>query len=132
MYALAQLPPNEAQPGNSGVSGLGHRPLHVEMKNRFGTAGPFLGQPPPAGAACARAAVSHHAVANEIDVDVLVGRPMALEIVEEGGPVRLEAVHLKIAQWEREAVVDTDQRRHVLSQLLCQPFGDFASSPVFA
>ncbi len=42
------------------------------MKDRFGAAGSFLGQPPPAGAACARTAISHRAVANEIDVDVLV------------------------------------------------------------
>jgi hypothetical protein len=31
---------------------------------------------------------------------------MAPEVVEEGGPVRLEAMHLEIAQCEREAVVD--------------------------
>jgi hypothetical protein len=43
-------------------------------------------------------AVSHDTVANKIDVDVLVGRPVELEIVEEGGPVELEAMHLEIAQ----------------------------------
>jgi hypothetical protein len=57
---------------------------------------------------------------------------MALEIVKEGGPVGLEAMHLEIPQGERETVIDPDQRRHVLSQPLDQPFDDSASGPVFA
>ena len=73
------------------------------------------------------------AVADEIDVGViLVGRPMALEIVEEGGPVGLQSMRLEIAQRKREAVVDADQRGRVLGQPFHQPFGDAASRPVFA
>jgi hypothetical protein len=56
------------------------------------------------------------AIADEIDVDVLVGRPMALEIVEEGGPIGLEAIRLEIAQREGKAVVDTYQRGGILGQ----------------
>jgi hypothetical protein len=41
-----------------------------------------------------------------------------LEIMEEGGPVRFEAMHLEIAQREGQALVDADQHRHVLSQPL--------------
>jgi hypothetical protein len=57
---------------------------------------------------CARA-LSADALAHEIDIGVIVvGRPMALEIVEEGGPVWLEAMRLEIAQREREAMIDAD------------------------
>jgi hypothetical protein len=49
----------------------------------------------------ARSAIAHRAVANEIDIGVvLVSRPMPLEIVEERRPVRFEAMHLEIAQRE--------------------------------
>ena len=41
-------------------------------------------------------------------------------------------MHLEIAQRERKAVVDADQRRHVLGQPFHQPFGDAAPRPVFA
>lgn len=34
-----------------------------------------------------RRAVAEGTFPNEIDVDVLAGRPMALKIVEDGGPV---------------------------------------------
>jgi len=30
--------------------------------------------------------IAHDAVADEVDIDVLIGRPMALEVVEESGP----------------------------------------------
>ena len=43
---------------------------------------------------------------------------MALEIVEKGGPVGRELVHLEIAQGEREPVIDSDQRRRILGQPL--------------
>jgi hypothetical protein len=84
-----------------------------------------------ASGSCARTTISYRAVANEIDVNVLVGRPMMLEIIEEGWPVRLEAMNLEIAQREREAVIDADQRRHVLGQSLYQPFCNPAPGPIF-
>jgi hypothetical protein len=34
---------------------------------------------------------------DEIDVDVFIGRRVPLKIIEEGGPVRLEGMRLKIA-----------------------------------
>ena len=49
---------------------------------------------------------------------------MTLEIIEEGGPVRLEAVFLEIAQWERKTVVDANQCRSVFRQSFDKPFRD--------
>ena len=37
---------------------------------------------------------------------IVVGRPVVLEIVEKGWPVRLEGMHLEIAQRKREAAGD--------------------------
>ena len=83
------------------------------MKDRFRSARALLSQPPPAGTAGARRPVAHETIADEIDIGVvIVGRPVALEIVEERGPVRLESMHLEIAQRKRKAVVDADQRGH--------------------
>ncbi|MFZ0459404.1 MAG: hypothetical protein WAM17_13355, partial [Rhodoplanes sp.] len=113
------------------MGGFRHRSLHIELENGLRATGTLLGQPPPAGMAHARRAVATQAVANEIDVDILVGRPMALEIVEEGGPVGLQAMPLEVAQRKRKAVVDADQCGLVFGQLVYQPFGDTTSRPVF-
>ena len=86
-----------------------HRSLNVEVKHRFRAAGALLRQAPPARIASASGAIAHHALADEIDIGVVVvGRPMALEIVEEGGPVGLEAMRLEIAKWKRKAMIDAD------------------------
>lgn len=46
---------------------------------------------------------------HEVDIGViLIGRPMALEIVEEGRPVGRKPVGLEIMQGERKAVIDAD------------------------
>ena len=85
MHAVAQPLADEAQPGNAGMGGFRHRSLHVEMKDGFRAAGPLVGQAPPAGIAHARRAIPGDAIAHEIDMDViLVRRPMAVEIIEEG------------------------------------------------
>lgn len=77
--------------------------------------------------------VAHRAVAHEIDGGlVLVGRPVALEVIEKGRPVGRQAVGLEIPQWKGEPVVDTDQCRPVFGEPLDQPFGDSAPRPVFA
>jgi hypothetical protein len=55
---------------------------------------------------------------------------MTLEIIQEGRPVGLQAICLEIAQREREAVVDADQRWQVFCQPFEQPFGDALSGPV--
>ena len=58
------------------------------MKDRFRPARALLGQPPPAGIALAFRAFAADARADEFDIGVvLIGRPMAMEIIEEGGPV---------------------------------------------
>jgi hypothetical protein len=55
---------------------------------------------------------------------VFVGWPVALEIVEEGGPIWLELMDLEIAQRKRETMVDADPHWSILSQPLDQPFGE--------
>ena len=123
---------DKAQPGNPGMGGFRDRPLHIEMENGFSATGAFLGQPPPASIAHARRAIARRALADKINVGViLVGRPMALEIVEEGGPIVLQSMHLEVAQRKRKAVVDADQRGQVLGQLVDQPFGNPTPRPVF-
>ena len=103
------------------------------MKHRLGATGAFLGKPPPAGVAGTRGAFAEHSLAHEIDIGVVVvSRPVKLEIVEEGGPVGFEAMRLEIAQRERKAVIDADQRWRVLSEPLDQPFGDAAPRSIFA
>src|ERR1035437_4431166 len=99
------------------MGGFRHRSLYVEMKDRFGTTRALLGQPSPARVPHAHRAVTYGAVTDKIDIGVvLVGRPMPLEIIKESGPVRLEAMHLEIAQRELEAVFDANQRRCILGQ----------------
>src|SRR5262249_10794463 len=85
MHTGATAMADEPQPGNPRVRRFRHRALHVELKHRLSAAGALLGQPPPTGIAGARCAVAHHALAHEIDIGVIVvGRPMALEVIEEG------------------------------------------------
>ena len=78
--------------GRGRIEGSAHRSLHVEVIDRFRAASTLLGQPSLAGIVHARCAVAYRAVADEIDVDVFVGRPMALEIVDEGRPIELQVV----------------------------------------
>jgi len=101
------------------------------MEYGLGAAGADLGQPLPARIAHARRTVAGEAIAHEIDIDVLIRRPVALEVVEERGPVRHEPVHLEIAQRKRKSVVDADQGGYVLGQSLHQPLRDPAPRPVF-
>lgn len=106
--------------------------MHVEMEDRFGAARALFGQALPARIAHARSAVAAHAIADEIDVDVLISGPMALEIVEESGPVGLQTMHLEIAQRKRESMVDTSQSRRDFSKPFDQPFRNAAPRPIFA
>lgn len=69
---------------------LGHLALHIEVKDQFRAAGPFLGQTPPAAIAGPRRAVARRNVSHEINVGmILVGRPMTLKIIEEGWQLTL-------------------------------------------
>jgi hypothetical protein len=101
--------------------------------NRFCGARAFLGQTPPAGITHACGAVAVDAVADELDIGViLVGRPVSLEIVGEAQPVGQQPVRLEIAQRERKTVVNPDQRGRTLAQPFHQPLGDALAAPVFA
>ena len=111
--ARPELPADEAQPGDAGVRGLRHRALDVEVEHGLGAAGPDLGQASPPRIALAGRAVAVGALAYEVDVDILVGRPVALEIVEEGVPLVLQPMRLEVPHGEREAVVDTNERRRI-------------------
>ena len=132
MHSRTKPLANETQPRNASVGGLSHCPLHIEVKNGFRATRTLLGQTTPAGTAHSLRGIADKTVADEIDVDVPVGWPMPLEIVKKVRPVRFQAVRLEISNRKREAVVDTDQGRRILGKPLDQPFGDAASSPVFA
>ena len=132
MYARAKALADQAKPGNAGMRGFGDRSLHIEMKYRFCTTRTLFSQAPPSSAARSRRAVAVDAITDEINIGVIViGRPMALEIVEERRPIGQQPMHLEIAQREGKPVVDADQRGRVLRQSLDQPFGDATPRPIF-
>jgi hypothetical protein len=58
MDTRAEPAADDAKPRNSGVGGLCHLPLNVEMKYGLRAAGTFLGQSSPAWVARARRAVA--------------------------------------------------------------------------
>jgi hypothetical protein len=89
------------------MGGFRDRSLHVEMKDRLRAACALLGQAPPAGITHARSTVAADALANEIDVDALIGRPMALEIVEEGVT---QAKHLEASAVSRRMADEQPSR----------------------
>jgi hypothetical protein len=91
---------NIAQPWNACVRGLRYRPRHIEMKHRFGCACPQFGQPPLTRITTAGCTVSADTVPQKIDIDILVSRPMALEIIEERWPVERQSVLLEVLQRE--------------------------------
>jgi len=98
------------------MGGLGHLALHIKVKDRLRAPGPLLGQTPPAGIAGPRRAFACRTVAHEIHVGViLIGRPVALEIVEEGRPVGFQTVNLEITQRKGKPVVDADQCGNVFA-----------------
>jgi len=67
--------------------------LHVELKDRFRSASALLCQPPPVGVAPPRSAIASQAIAHGIDTGViLVGWPMAMEIVEGTRPAAQKPV----------------------------------------
>ena len=91
---------------------IGHRTRDVEVKDRLGSTGPDFGQTAPAGISGTGLGVAAGSVADEIDVGVvLVGRPVALKIIEEHRPVRRDGVDLEITQRKRKGVVYPDKGR---------------------
>ena len=82
MDSAAQLLTEVKQPREASVGGLGHRSLHVEMKDRFGRTSPHFGQSSPSRIPGAGSSVAHGAVSHEVHIgEVLAGRPMLLEVV---------------------------------------------------
>jgi len=57
--------------------------MNIEVKDRFRGPGALLGQAPPVGIAHASCAIAAYAVAHKGRRDVLICRPVTLEIVEE-------------------------------------------------
>ena len=87
----------------------------------------------PAGVTTTCSAVASQAVAHEIDVGMVgVCGPVALEVLQERGPVRLQLVHFEIAQRKRKPVVDADDRWAIFGQAVSQPLGDAPARPVLA
>jgi hypothetical protein len=66
-----------------------------------------FGQPPPRVAGAVRS-VSGADVSDELDVDILISRPMTLKIVEEGRPVERQSMLFEVLQRKRKAVVDAN------------------------
>jgi hypothetical protein len=127
MHAGADTFADEAKPGDSGVGGFRHRSLHIKVEDRFRAARASLGKSPPP-----RISLARYAAAHGLDRRVvLVGWPVALEIVEECRPVMFEAMFIKIAERERKSVVDADQCGRILGEAFHQPFGDATPRPVF-
>src|SRR5919206_4201229 len=115
------------------MGGLRHRALSVETEDRSGRSGPHLRQASPTGIAEAGRAVAHAAVAHEIDIRVVVvGRPMALKVVEKYWPIERQPMCLEVPHRERECMIDPDQCRLVFSKLRGQPLGNATPRPVFA
>jgi len=130
MHARTKLLPQVTQPRQSGVGGLGHASLNIEVKDGL-RAAPFLGHPPPTGITGARGPIAMRAVPDEIDIEVIaIGRPVVLEVIEELRPVGRDAVDLEVAQRKGKRVVDTDKRGRAVAQFGCEPFGDAAAGPI--
>src|ERR1700722_19393406 len=129
---LSKLTVDEASVEKVVRDRFSHCPLHIEVKNGFRATRAVLRQTTPAGTAHSLRAIADKIVADEIDVDVPVGRPMPLEIVKKVGPIRFQAVRLEISNWKREGVVDTDRGGAIFGKPFDQPFGDAKTGPVFA
>jgi hypothetical protein len=90
---------------------LRYRALHVEVKDRLGAPGTYLCDSPQGRPARTRSSVAAIAIANKIHIGVLlIGRPVALEIVKEHAPIGSEPVFLEVLQRKRKTVVDANQR----------------------
>ena len=132
MHAFAELLAEVAQPRQTGVGGLRHAALHVEVKDGLRAAA-FLGHPPPTGITRAFGPIAMRAVPDEIDIHVVVvRRPVVMEVIEEQGPVGWEAVGFKVAQRKGKRVVDTDKRGRAVAQFGGEPLGEAAACPILA
>jgi hypothetical protein len=130
---LTCRPAEAAEPRQPGVSRLGDRTGHVEMKYGFRSTCALLRHASPRGVANSCFPISTDPFANEVDIDVrFVGRPMRAEIIEEAVPVRWQEVSLEISCREGKGMVDADQCWGRLLEKQFQPSGNPRASPVFA
>ena len=119
VHALAQPLADVAEPRNTGMSGCRDLSIYSESEYRFCGANAALDQAAPVSVPTSLGAIAdgtgpHIAHPNT----PFICRPMLLKIVEESGPVRIDATRLEIAHRERKAVVDADNRRSVFGELL--------------
>ena len=76
------------------MGGFRHRPLYIEMENRFSATGTLFGQPPPASIVHARRAIARRALADKIDVVILCrvrnwrGAGIAIAVTDSSDPVQ--------------------------------------------
>ena len=76
---------------------FGYFTRHVKVKDRFGRTSPFFRQATPTGIAHALGAIPYKTIPNKISIDmIIIFRPVVLEIVEKGRPVRQQMVNLEI------------------------------------
>src|SRR5271156_4805152 len=92
--AFAESLTNEPQPRNSRMRRFCHRAQRAEIEDGLRAAGSFLRDATPTAVPASRGAVALVALEHGFDVDVLICRPMALEVVEERRPVGLQPVDL--------------------------------------
>src|SRR5205085_12019829 len=89
VYPRAEPPAQIEQPRQARMRRLGDAALHVEVKDRLRASSAELGQPPPFRVSATRHSLARRAVADKVDVHVIVvRRPIALEILQERRPVR--------------------------------------------
>ena len=100
------------------MGGLRHRALSVETEDPAGRSGPHSPSSVASGdRRCGPSPFAHAAVAHEIDIRVVVvGRPMALKVVEKCWPIERQPMCLEVPHRERECMIDPDQCRLRLQQ----------------
>jgi len=132
VQSIAELSAQKQQPRQASVGGLGDLTLDVEVEDRLGRASTHLGQASPPGIAGTQRPLADIAVADEVDVDVLIGRPMPLEVFEEGWPVERQLVGLEIGQGKGEGMVNANQGGRVFRQSLRQVPSQALPGPILA
>ncbi|MNL74864.1 hypothetical protein D3C87_2005710 [compost metagenome] len=72
------------------MSGLGDLTLHIEVKDRFRRTGSEFRDATPRSLPSSSRTIAQQALTNEVDTSaVTVGGPVALEVLQELGPVRI-------------------------------------------
>src|SRR5580704_4974116 len=101
------------------------------MKNRLGAPRAYFCDSPPGRSSCSRRSVAIDSFANEIYINVLVGGPVELEVVQKRGPIQGQLVLLEILERKRKSVVNANQRWLTFGKQLHQPLRDTTTGPNF-